>query len=132
MAKRSNFALGAIIAAGAGYVAGLLTAPKSGARTRKDLGKKANKAKIQSEKQLKKLHSDLKDMIADGDVQVGKAKTKANQELAKALAKAKKSKEKARQLLSALHDGDVADPDLKKVLAEARKAREDLKKFLKK
>lgn len=132
MAKRTNFALGAVLAAGVGYVAGLLTAPKSGKRTRKDLGKKATKAKIQGEKQLKKMQSELKVMITDGEARAGKAKTKANKELNKAIDKAKKAREKARLLLSALHEGDVEDPDLKKVINETKKAREDLKKFLKK
>lgn len=130
--KRSNFAVGALLAAGIGYVTGILTAPKTGKQTRKDLGKKATKAKTQGEKELKNLHSDLKGLVAQGEKQIGKAKTKANAEADKALAKAKKAKDKSKLLLSALHDGDVEDPDLKKVLDEAKQAKEDLKKFLKK
>jgi len=132
MSKKSKFTLGTLTAAGVGYLAGLLTAPKSGKQTRKDIAKSASKAKVEGEKQLKKLYSELNDLVADGEKRVAAAKTKANTELKKALANAKKSQEKAKLLLSALHDGDAEDPELKAALADVKKARDDLKKFLKK
>ncbi len=119
--KKGKVALGTAIAAGAGYVAGILTAPKSGKETRKDIAKKASKAKIEGEKQLKKLHSELNELLK-----------KAGNKKDKAVDKAKAAKDKAKLLLSALHNGDADDPNLKAVIAEVKSAKEDLVKFLKK
>ena len=45
MSKGSKFALGALVGAAAGVVAGMLTAPKSGKETRTDLKRKADELK---------------------------------------------------------------------------------------
>lgn len=132
MDKKEKYALGAVIAATAGYVAGILTAPKSGRQTRGDIAKNASKAKTEGEKQLKKLHSDLLDLIDKANKQSKKAGAKADKELKEAIASAKVAKEKARLLLSALHDGDADDPNLKAVVKEVSAAKENLAKFLKK
>jgi gas vesicle protein len=133
MSKKSRgFTLGALIAAGVGYLAGVLTAPKSGQETRKSVAKNASKAKTEGEKQLKKLHSDLDVVVKSGEKQLKTAKSKANNELSKRVESTKKTQKKAKLLLSALHEGDAEDPDLKTMLAEAKKAKNDLSKFLKK
>ena len=133
MSKKSRgFTLGALIAAGVGYLAGIITAPKSGKATRNDIAKSASKAKTEGEKQLKKLHSELDALIASGEKQLKSVKSKANDELTRAVASAKKSQKKAKLLLSALHEGDAEDPDLKAIIAEAGKVKADLSKFLKK
>ena len=49
-----------------------------------------------------------------------------------AVAKGKQAKEKAREILSGLHDGEVEDKDLKKAISEATKAIENLRNYLKK
>lgn len=48
--SKGKFALGAIIGAAAGVVAGILTAPKSGKETRADLKAKADELKSDAEK----------------------------------------------------------------------------------
>ena len=63
-------ATGALIAAGAGYLAGILTAPKSGKETRRDI----SKARSDSEKQLKKLHSDLNGLIKEAETKTKQAR----------------------------------------------------------
>lgn len=125
-------AVGTLLAAGAGYLAGILTAPKSGKETRKDIAQSASKARTQGERQLKKYHSELNDLIKTADTQTKKARTKASTELKEATDKAKVAKEKARELLSALHDGDADDPNLKAVLEEVKLAKTNLVKYLKK
>ncbi|MBW3569300.1 YtxH domain-containing protein [Candidatus Parcubacteria bacterium] len=132
MIKKSKIALGAAVAVASGYVAGVLTAPKSGKQTRKDISKKASKAKTDGERQLKKLHSELSDSIAKAEKNLNDSKTKANKSLNEAVAKAKETKNKAKMLLSALHHGDADDPDLKKMIADAKQAKTDLVKYLKK
>lgn len=125
-------AVGALVAAGAGYLAGILTAPKSGEETRKDIAKTASKARVDSERQLKKLHSELSDLIKDADGATKKARSKASDELKDASEKAKVAKDKARELLSALHNGDADDPNLQAVIEEVKLAKKNLSAYLKK
>jgi gas vesicle protein len=132
MIKKSKAVALGIGVAAAGYVAGILTAPKSGKETRKDIKNTANKAMVNAEKQLKKLHSELSELIKKGEDAGKKAKGKAGEELAEATAKAKVAKQKAREILSALHDGNTSDPDLKKAIKEVSHAKKNLVRYLKK
>lgn len=136
MGRKNNnskfMALGAVVAAGVGYAAGLLTAPKSGKDTRKDIAHGANKTKVKADKQLKKLHSELSDLIKEGDAKAKGAKTKASKELKESVAKAKVAKEKAREILSAIHEGGSDDPNLQKAIKEVQAAKKNLGKYLKK
>ncbi len=133
MAKNTKkWALGALLAGLGGYVAGILTAPKSGKETRKDIGQAANKAKADAERTLKQLHSDLDILIEKGRQQAKNMQTAAKEQLTKLLDNAQKAKEKARVLLSALHEGDTDDKDLKKAINEVNQALEHLKDYLKK
>lgn len=121
-----------MILAGAGYVAGILTAPKSGKETRKDISKSANKARIDAEKKLKKAHSELQELIQEGEERSKKLRSKGKQELDEAVANAKVAKKKARELLSAIHNGDADDPNLQAVINEVKLAQKNLVTFLKK
>lgn len=126
-----KWAVGAAVAGVAGYVAGILTAPKSGKETRKDIKDTAVKVKSEGEKKLKEAHSELNkviDQVKDkGEELSGKAKT----EFIEIVAKAKEAKEKAREMLSALHEGDADEPELKQALKDARDALKHLEKFAK-
>lgn len=126
-----RIAVGTILAAAAGYAAGILTAPKSGKETRKDLQRAALKAKTEAEKNLKQSLHELNELIDKGKNKAGKASEKAKTELNDSIALAKKAKDKAREILSAVHEGDVEDKDLKKAVADAKKAISHLKKYLK-
>lgn len=132
MRKESKWAMGTGVAAGLGYVIGILSAPRSGWRTRKKLAKSAARARIDGEKQLKKLYSELNVQLNEADGKLKKAKKGADKELKKQVASAKKTKEKLKLILSAIHNGDAEDPDLKKMITEAKKAKTNLSKFLKK
>lgn len=135
MSKESNarkFALGALIAGAAGFVAGILTAPKSGKETRADIKNNANRVVSEAEKQLKKLHAELNVVIEDTK-QVLNGKTgKARTDIESALGVAKEKQIKVKELLSALRDGGASDdPELKKALKDASAALSHLKKFMK-
>jgi gas vesicle protein len=133
MSKSSKkWAIGAVVAGVAGYVAGILTAPKSGKETRKDIKSTAIKVKTEAEKKLKTAHSDLNRLIEEVKDRGSKLSGKAKQEFSTGLDKAKKAKEKVREVLSALHDGDADDPELKKALKEAKDALGHLQKYVKK
>ena len=49
-----------------------------------------------------------------------------------ALDKGRDAKQKAREVLSALHDGEAEDRDLQKAITDATKAIEHLRDFLRK
>jgi gas vesicle protein len=134
MAKGSmkKFAVGAILAAAAGYVAGLLTAPKSGKETREDIASTTKNAVNAAEKELKVLHTELSKLLDEARERGGELKGVAQENMDKAMAAAKVAKEKARELLSAIHEGDADDKDLKKAIDDAQKAVTHLKTYLKK
>ena len=133
MDKRAKkFAVGAVIAAAAGYVAGILTAPKSGKETREDIKDTAVRTYNAAEKELKTLHTELNKLMDEANKKAGEFKGTAQKNLDKAVEGAKVAKEKARELLSAVHEGDADDKDLDDAVKEAKKAVEHLRSYLKK
>lgn len=133
MDKRTKkFAIGAVIAAAAGYVAGILTAPKSGKETRDDIKDTAVRTYTAAEKELKLLHTELSKLMDEANKKIGELRGSAQVNLDKAVAGAKVAKEKARELLSAVHEGDADNKDLDNAVKEAKKAVEHLRSFLKK
>ena len=132
MAKNTlkKFAIGAALAALAGYLAGILTAPKSGKETRSDIKEATAKGMAETEKQLKNLHTELNNMIDEAKLRGANLSVKARKDLDVLVDKAKVSKEKARELLSALHDGDAEDKDLQKAIKEATGAVEHIRTYL--
>ena len=133
MSKRGRFvAATTLFAAVSGYVVGILTAPKSGKDTRKDIADNVSKGRIEAEKQLKKLHTEVDSLIKKGEITAKKSRTKAKKELDDAIAQAKKAKEKSREVLSAVRHGDADDPNLQMAVNELKNARKNLKDYLKK
>ena len=133
MDKRTKrFAVGAVVAAAAGYVAGILTAPKSGKETREDIKETAVRTYTAAEKELKVLHTELSKLVGEAGKKAGELKGGAQKNLDKAVDMAKVAKEKARELLSAIHEGDADDKDLGQAVKEAKKAAEHLKSYLSK
>lgn len=127
-----RIAVGSTIAAAAGYVAGVLTAPKSGRETRKDIKNASVKGFRQAEKELKHLNTELDKVIKEAKVLSAKAGTRAKKEIDAAVVKAKDSKEKAREMISAIHEGDAEDKDLQRAIKNASTSLAALKKYLKK
>lgn len=127
MASNKKWALGAIFAGIGGYVAGILTAPKSGKETRKDIKDEAVKLKTEAEKSLKQLHTELDKVIAEAKAKTGDAKDVAH----KAVATAETAKTKVREILSGIHAGEADDKDLNAAIKEANKALDNLKKYVK-
>jgi gas vesicle protein len=133
MRKRStNMAVGAVLLAGIGYMAGVLTAPKSGKETRKDIQRAALRAKSEAELRLKELNVELGDLIEQGKHKAKDVKESAKGEYVDMLGHAQFARQKARELLSALHEGDAEDKDLKRAINEVNKAIDHLKTYLKK
>ncbi|HEX3568286.1 MAG TPA: YtxH domain-containing protein [Candidatus Saccharimonadales bacterium] len=129
-AKR--IAIGATIAAVGGYIAGILTAPKSGKETREDIKNKALQTYTEAEKELKKLHTQLADVLGQVKDKADDLTGKARSQYDDIIKKSQETKDKVRELLSSLHEGDADDKDLKKAIQDAEKSIDNLKAFLKK
>jgi gas vesicle protein len=127
-----KWALGALVAAVAGYIAGLLTAPKSGKETRKDIAETAEKGMAEAEKTLKKLHTQMNDLLGQAKDHATTLKGSAQKDLQVAIERVSTAKEKARLLLTALHEGGAEDKDLQAAIDDANKAVAHLKSYLKK
>ena len=127
-----KFALGAAIAGTAGYLAGVLTAPKSGRETRDDIKDVTNRGISEAEKDLKKLHVELGKLLGEAKDKGSDLTGKTHQELTDLLDKARDTKEKAREMLSAIQEGSAEDKDLRKAIADANKAVDHIKDYLKK
>ena len=125
-----KLAIGAAISAVLGYIAGILTAPKSGKETRDDIKDKAHETYAAAEKELKKLHTELTDVIDEVSDRI--TSFRSSKEVTVALDKGRDAKQKAREVLSALHDGEAEDKDLQKAITDATKAIEHLRDFLRK
>lgn len=131
----SNFkklAIGGAVAAAAGYLAGILTAPKSGRETRADVKKAADENLAQAEKELKKLHTELGQVIDEARVNGDRMSAKARNDLSDLVDNAKDTKEKVREVISAFHEGEAEDADLKKAVKQANAALKNLRNFLNK
>lgn len=128
--KAGKFALGAAVAAAAGYVTGLLTAPKSGKETREDIKDAAVKARSEAEKRLKQAHTELQSLITKGKQTAGSLSDKAKGELEAALSSAHKAKDKAKGLISAVHEGESSEKELDDAVKEAEKAIKNLKSYV--
>lgn len=127
-----KLAAGALAAGAIGYLAGVLTAPKSGKETREDIKVAANKAMREAEQKLKAVLSSLNTRLADARVVSLKLKGKAKDELDEVIKTATVAKDKVREVLSSLHNGEADDPELKKALSDAKKALKHLETYIKK
>lgn len=125
-------AIGGVVAGAVGYLAGLLTAPKSGKETRTDIKNTANDTYAKAEKELKKLNNELSKAIDEAKIKGDKLSAKAKNEVSELIEKAKDTKEKVREVISAIHEGDAEDKDLKKAVKEAKNALDALNSYFKK
>lgn len=125
-------AVGGAIAAIAGFVAGVLTAPKSGEQTRKDIKRSADRGLSQAEKDFKRLQAEFNHVVDETKSTGDTLSAKAKQELDDLVTKAKDTKEKAREAISAVHEGETSDQDLKKAIEDANAAIEHLRTYIKK
>lgn len=131
MSKRSTkFAVGALLAGAAGYVTGILTAPKSGKETRKDIHDTAQKAQTEAEKRLKKAHTELQQLLDSGQKRAKQATATTKQGYEDALKQARQVKDKAKSVLTAFHEGESTDKDLQQAVDEADKAITHLKEYV--
>jgi gas vesicle protein len=97
-----KMALSALIAGVAGYIGGVLTAPKSGKETRKKLTEEAEGFKDSAEEQLQKANEDLKVLLKDAKTKTVSLSAQAKEEFNEALLRAKDAQNKASSTLKAI------------------------------
>jgi gas vesicle protein len=133
--RKSNtvrkIAIGSAIAGAAGYIAGILSAPRSGRQTRQEIANKAEDVKGSTEDQLQELSDELKDMIRTTKDKTTSLSSTARAELNEAVVRAKDAQNKAGQVLKAVRAGEASDPDLNRAIKQAKQAAKNLGKYMK-
>lgn len=124
-------ALGSALAGAAGYLAGILTAPKSGKDTRQDIANKAEDVKDSAEDELQAASVELKDLLGKTKEKTVTMGSTARAEFNEAVIKAKDAQNKAGEVLKAVKKGEASDPELNKAVKQARQAAKNLGKYLK-
>lgn len=132
MKKATRFIFGTVIAGAVGYIAGILTAPKSGKETRQDIKDKAAETKEDLTKKLDIVSTELGDVITKGKAKVKSAEASAKAELEKAVNTAVLAKDKAKDVVAAVKRGEAEDKDLKKAVKDVHSAIDNLKKYIQK
>jgi gas vesicle protein len=125
-----KLAIGTAVAAAAGYVVGILTAPKAGKETRQDLKDGAAKGKAKVEEQLQRAQDELKSLYDSALEQRSKLGSKAKGELQDLLDKADDARHKAGEMLTAVRKGEADDVELQRTLNDAKRAIKHLRKYL--
>ncbi len=126
-----RIAIGALFAGAVGYLAGILTAPKSGKATREDIAEKASELKEEGVDQLQDLRDELDQLIKDAKDKTVALSGKARAEFNEAVVLAKDAKNKAGTVLKAFRAGEAQDPDLNKAIKQAKQAKKNLSNYFK-
>jgi len=135
MGKKSNdtvkkLAIGSAIAGAVGYLAGILTAPKSGKETRSDIADKAMDVKESLVDQLQDLSDSLHQLLKTAKVKTSGLSASARAEFNEAVIRAKDAQNKAVHVLKAVKHGESSDADLNKAIKQSEQAIKNLKKYL--
>lgn len=127
-----KWAAGAALAGVIGYIAGIVTAPKSGQETREDIKKATSGAVSQSEKQLKGLYLSLDELTKNAVLKSKSMRDAGKKELNAAIVSANTAKNKLKLVMRALHEGNDSDEDLNAALEDGKEAKRNLMVFFRK
>lgn len=127
LGKGGKIVVGAALAAAAGYAAGILTAPKAGKETRKDIKKATEKGMAEAKKRGEQIQVELADLTARAKTDLSHMTGRAKEELSKAVDIATHAKDK---VAGVAKNGTASDKDFDKALTEAKLALDHLKSFL--
>lgn len=135
MSKDENatkkLAIGALIAGIGGYLAGILTAPKSGKATREDIALKTDEIKDDTQEQLQKAVDELNELLKSAKNKSLELGSKARTEYNEAVVAAKDAQNKAFHLIKAVKSGEADDPELSKAIKQAKSAAKNLGRYFK-
>ena len=124
-------ALSAVVGAAAGFVAGVLLAPKSGKETRADLKKGAKDAAKAAHKQLDHAHQELSRYVDKAEAQAAKLGSAVKSEALDALTRGRKTRDQAATIIAAVKSGNSNDEDLDLAVKNAKAALDSLKQYFK-
>lgn len=124
-----KIAIGALLAGAFGYLTGLLTAPKSGKETRKDIIDKTSEVKSESIEQLQNLQAELEVLIQKTKDKTVALSSQAREEFDEAVVKAKDAKNKTATLLKGVKTGEADDPQLNRAIKQSKLAAKNLGKY---
>lgn len=130
--NKSKFFIFAIITGIFGYLAGILTAPKSGKETREDIADKAGEVKSEGLKKLKEVEEELAAILGNVQQKAGNLSDKAKAEYVVALNSAKDAQTKAKAIIKAAKSGSAEDEDLNEAIKQTKVAIKSLSQFVKK
>ncbi|MGH7195968.1 MAG: YtxH domain-containing protein [Candidatus Saccharimonadales bacterium] len=130
--QTKKLAVGTSMAAAAGFVAGILTAPRSGQKTINQLKKSGQKGLRRADSQYAKTQDQLNQALDDAKLEAAKLSGKAKDELNDAAAKAQLAKDKTQTVFDSVRRGATSDKDLQKALDNAKSALKNLKDYLQK
>jgi gas vesicle protein len=116
----ADFFVVSAIAGSIGYLAGLLTSPKSGKQNRKKVKQVAKKSRKAAEAELDSLGKELGDIISNSKKATESMTKKAQGEYGLLVDKAKNAKEAAQEVLSAIKEGKAKDKDLDMAVKDAK------------
>jgi gas vesicle protein len=121
-----KIAISAAIGGLAGYLTGVLTAPKSGKQTRNEIADKAEATKDGAEYKLQEAIDELNSTIQNTKSKSLALSSKARTEYDESVVKGKDALNKAGQVLKAMKEGEASHPDLNKAVKQARLATKNL------
>lgn len=120
------------LAAVGGYLAGILTAPKAGRETRDDMRRAAKTGGAEVERQLRNISSELADLLDEARRRGSDLGDQARRDLDDLSIKARIARDKAREVVTAVQEGDAKDDDLRLAVTQANLALNHLREYLKK
>ena len=134
MANNSGrkWALGAVIAGVAGYVTGILTAPKSGKETRQDIKDKSGEIKDQAAEELKQAQTELNKLLHLAKDKSLALNASAREGFNEAIIRAKDARNKSASLLKAVKAGQSDERELNLAMKNLKLAMKNLGTYLKK
>lgn len=125
-----KLAVGTAIAGVFGYLAGVLTAPKSGKQTRSDIAHKAGEIKQNLVDQLQDLSDNLHQLLKTAKAKSSGLSASARADFNEAVIRAKDAQNKAVHVLKAVKNGESTDGDLNKAIKQVKLAKKNLEKYL--
>lgn len=128
---KKKFFIFALITGIFGYLAGILTAPKSGKETRKDIADKAGEIKESGLVELRAIEAELVTLMKATQDKAGQLTSRARAEYNEALIRAKDAQNKSKAVLQAVKSGSADNEDLDVAVKQSREAVKNLKKFIK-
>lgn len=128
---KKNFVLFALITGLFGFLAGILTAPKSGKETREDIKDRAHDIKQTSITQLTNIEAELGKLIKEVSGKASRLNNKARSEYNEATIRARDAQNKSKTVLKAVKNGTAENDDLDLAVKQAKDAIKNLSKYLK-